>query len=137
MENNDYISELHYSDDRDGRVQETAEFFTPSYLVQEMLNSLNVDWDNIPDETFIDPTCGSGNFLVELAKRGVHPKNIYGVDLMDDNVETCKNRLLDVFLSNGYTEEESRFHLDRNIVQGDVNKYHYEFHEHQSLDDEW
>ena len=88
MENNDYISELHYSDDRDGRVQETAEFFTPSYLVQEMLNSLNVDWDNIPDETFIDPTCGSGNFLVELAKRGVHPKNIYGVDLMDDNDDT-------------------------------------------------
>jgi len=131
--NNDF----HYSEDRDERVKETAEFFTPPHLVKHMLDGLSIDWNNIPDEKFIDPTCGSGNFLVELAARGVHPKNIFGVDLMDDNVETARRRLKEIFLDKGYNEEEIDFHLERNIVQGDVNKYHYEFYEREDLSTEW
>ena len=50
LENNIEDEDLHYSEDRDARVKETAEVFTPDALVQEMLDSLDVDWDNPPQD---------------------------------------------------------------------------------------
>ena len=120
-------NEHFYSDDRDDRVKETAEVFTPDWLVQEMLDSLSTDWDNIPDdETFVDPTCGSGNFLVALAKRGVLLKNIYGVDLMEDNIQMTKDRLTQCY-KDSMSPEDIEFHLNRNIICADALTYHYEF----------
>ena len=137
-------NEHFYSDERDDRVKETAEVFTPDWLVQELLDSLDIDWNNIPDEKFIDPTCGSGNFLVTLAKRGVPLKNIYGVDLMQDNIDITKKRLKSIFLKKGITEEDINFHLNRNIICEDAITYHYEFWWHktdeqkeQEYFDEW
>lgn len=121
------IENLHYSEDRDDRVKDTAEVFTPDSLVQEMLDSLNIDWNNPPqDETFIDPTCGSGNFLVALARRGIPLNNIYGVDLMSDNIETTKRRLREYF-QDKMSSEDIEFHLDRNIICEDALTYHYQF----------
>ncbi len=88
------MKDMHYSKDRDERVKDTGEVFTPPELVNKMLDELDYDWETLPDKTFLDPTCGSGNFLVEIAKRGVHPKNIFGVDLMDDNVETTLDKVM-------------------------------------------
>ena len=120
--------EFHYSEDRDERVKETAEVFTPKALVQQMLDSLDVDWKNPPqDKTFIDPTCGSGNFLVELAERGIPLHNIYGVDLMHDNVSKTKERLKEIFLKKGMIESDIDFHLERNIIEADALTYHYQF----------
>jgi 2-polyprenyl-3-methyl-5-hydroxy-6-metoxy-1,4-benzoquinol methylase len=125
-------NEHFYSEDRDDRVKETAEVFTPDWLVQEMLDSLSTDWDNIPDdETFIDPTCGSGNFLVALAKRGVPLKNIYGVDLMEDNIQMTKHRLTQCY-KDSMSPEDINFHLDRNIICADALTYHYEFWWHKT-----
>jgi site-specific DNA-methyltransferase (adenine-specific) len=131
--------EFHYSEDRDERVKDTGEVFTPPELVNKMLNELDYDWNQDPlksGKTFLDPTCGSGNFLVEIAKRGIQPKNIYGVDLMPDNVEITHKRLRKIFLDNGYKLEDINFHMDRNIVQGDALTYHYDFWQHDDLD-EW
>jgi 2-polyprenyl-3-methyl-5-hydroxy-6-metoxy-1,4-benzoquinol methylase len=122
------LEEFHYSEDRDDRVKDTAEVFTPDSLAQEMLDSLDIDWNNPPqDETFIDPTCGSGNFLVALARRDIPLNNIYGVDLMSDNIETTKRRLREIFLEKGMNPEAIEFHLDRNIICEDALTYHYEF----------
>ena len=132
--------EFHYSEDRDARVKDTAEVFTPPDLVNEMLDRLNIDWTNPPqDKTFLDPTCGSGNFLIELAKRGIPIKNIYGVDLMPDNIKTTKRRLKEFFISQipdeVMTDEPLRrkakkainLHLKQNIVCADALTYHYQF----------
>ena len=86
--------DFHYSKDRNQRVKETGEIFTPDAVVQKMLDRLGPDWDNPPqDKNFIDNTCGSGNFLVALAKRGIPVNMIYGVELMPDNVAiTLRNQ---------------------------------------------
>ena len=112
----------HYSDARDERVKDTGEVFTPPELINEMLDELDYDWDKMPDRTFLDPTCGSGNFLVELAKRGVHPKNIFGVDLMQDNVDKTKERLAEIFKSQ---KKHYKKHLENNIKQGDALTFDY------------
>jgi 2-polyprenyl-3-methyl-5-hydroxy-6-metoxy-1,4-benzoquinol methylase len=117
---------FHYSDDRDKRVKDTGEVFTPMKLVFEMLDELSYDWETLPEETFLDPTCGSGNFLVGVATRGVHPKNIYGVDIMQDNIDTTKRRLKDIFELHGYSADEIAV-MDKNIIQGDALTYDYNF----------
>ena len=120
------IEELHYSEDRDKRVKETGEVFTPDSLVQKMLDELGIDWDNPPqDKKFLDPTCGSGNFLVALSKRGIPLNMIYGVDLMHDNVQKTKDRLLETVQDT----EQNRNILDKNIVQADALTYDYRFGE--------
>ncbi len=134
MEN--ILDDHHYSEDRDLRVKETAEIFTPNAEIQNMLDSINIDWKNIPeDETFLDPTCGSGNFLIALAKRGVLLENIYGVDLMEDNIKTTKKRLRQYYASQGCSEEQIEFHLERNIICEDALTYHYEFWWHKEFAD--
>ena len=121
MEENE---EFHYSDERDERVKETAEVFTPTPMVQEMIDSLDFDFVNIDHQkTFLDTTCGSGQFLVELAKRGIKPQNIYGVDIMEDNITKTKERLKEIYGNS----EEVEYHLNRNIVQGDALTYGYNF----------
>lgn len=128
------MSDLHYSSDRDDRYKETAEVFTPLSRVQQMLDQLGVDWSNPPqDKKFLDPTCGSGNFLVELAKRGIPVNMLYGVDLMQDNIDTCKRRLREIY---GDTDDVN-YHLDRNIVCADALTYHYDFHKGFNGLDEW
>lgn len=83
------------------RVKESAEVFTPTELVIEILRYLNPEVYS-PGKTVLDPACGDGQFLmgVKWAKViifGMEPKaalgEIYGVDIMRDNVDICKKRL--------------------------------------------
>tara|TARA_R100000900_G_scaffold131237_1_gene107436 strand:- start:122 stop:568 length:447 start_codon:yes stop_codon:yes gene_type:complete len=88
--------------DRDKqRIQSTAEIFTPTDLVIEMLN--NIDINRLgAGKTILDPACGDGQFLtaIKWVKVYVHQmteeealQDIYGVDIMRDNVDLCKKRL--------------------------------------------
>ena len=88
--------------DRDKqRIQSTAEIFTPTDLVIEMLN--NIDINRLGSgKTILDPACGDGQFLtaIKWVKVYVHQmteegalQDIYGVDIMRDNVDLCKKRL--------------------------------------------
>ena len=131
------MEEMYYSKDRDSRVKDTGEVFTPPELVNKMLDELDYDWETKPPKTFLDPTCGSGNFLVEIAKRKIHPKFIYGVDLMPDNVDKTKERLTEIHLENGVPKSEIEFHQGRNIVQGDALTYNYDFWKADELLEEW
>ena len=112
------------------RVKATGEVFTPTPLVQEMLDKLSVEvWDD-PTKTFIDPSCGDGQFLSEVLIRkleqghdfGQAISTIYGVDLMEDNVDLCRERLLC-----GNTSPEVIETVERNIVCADALSYHYRF----------
>jgi len=133
------ISEnLHYAENTDKRIKNTGEVFTPTILVNKILDKLNIS--KICNETFLDPTCGSGQFLVALAKRGIPLNNIYGVDLMPDNIETTKKRLREYF-KDKMSSEDIEFHLNRNIICDDALTYHFEFWWHEPeaeiSDDEW
>ena len=83
------------------RIQSTAEHFTPTELVRDMIDSLPEELFSDPTKTFIDPACGDGQFLGEiLIKKLEHGidlnialDTIYGVDIMRDNVDLCKRRL--------------------------------------------
>jgi len=88
--------------DRDAyRIKATAEIFTPTDLVIRMLQRVNLN-NFAPGKTVLDPACGDGQFLtgVKWIKVLFHKmseedalKDIYGVDIMRDNVELCKKRL--------------------------------------------
>lgn len=84
------------------RVRTTGEVFTPTSLVQEILDDLPAELFTDPTKTFIDPACGDGQFLSEILIRKLQNGidfevalgTIYGVDIMKDNVELCRERLL-------------------------------------------
>lgn len=86
------------------RIRSTGEIFTPLELVDEILDKLPQELFTDPKKTFLDPSCGDGQFLVEVLQRkidnGSTPtealKTTYGVDIMDDNVRHCKQRLIDI-----------------------------------------
>ena len=83
------------------RVKETGEVFTPTDLVIEILMGMPTSMF-APGKTVIDPACGDGQFLMAVKWLKVIEFNmsqdealedIYGVDIMRDNVDLCKKRL--------------------------------------------
>lgn len=83
------------------RVKASAEVFTPSALVVEILQYTDVSIF-APGRTVLDPACGDGQFLVaakwiKILHHGMDPEDalhdIYGVDIMRDNVDICRRRL--------------------------------------------
>ena len=90
---------------RKERKKQTAEDFTPLWLVDEMLDKLEETSPTSftdPTKTFLDPACGNGNMLIQILKRrlqrGVDPmdniKTIYGCDIMQENIWEAKCRML-------------------------------------------
>lgn len=84
------------------RIKTTGEVFTPLPLVDEILQKLPADLFKDPTKTYLDNSCGDGNFLVRVVAfkifHGSTPKQAlsttYGVDLMPDNTTHCRQRLL-------------------------------------------
>ena len=119
------------------RVKATGEVFTPTALVQEILDNLDQFVFTDCTKTFLDPTCGDGQFLGEVLIRKLQNgidfetalSTIYGVDLMQDNVELCKDRLL-------CGREDLRHIAEQNIVCADGLRYHYRFDGSHPYDDE-
>jgi len=115
------------------RVKETAEVFTPTPLVQEMLDNMPQDLFEDSTKTFLDPSCGDGQFLSEVVIRKMERSGCtleqslsttYGVELMEDNVKLCKERL-----AGPNPTQEILDILDKNIVCADALKYDYSFGE--------
>ena len=133
------------------RVKATGEVFTPIGLVQNTLDLIKTEVTaesavtaDLISKTFLDPTCGDGQFLTEvlirklesLSKEEITDKEfeqalqtIYGVDLMPDNVRLCQDRLL-------CGQEHLRHIVERNIVCADALRYHYRFDGSHPYDDE-
>ena len=112
------------------RVKDTGEVFTPTELVQEILDELPQDLFKEVAKTFIDPACGDGQFLSEVLIRKLEAGHdfttalgtIYGVDLMPDNVKLTQNRLL-------CGHEELRHIVEKNIICANGLEYDYLFGE--------
>ena len=110
------------------RIKVTGEVFTPTPLVQEVLDKMPQELFLDPTKTFFDPSCGDGQFLGEVLIRKVENGidfetalgSIYGVDLMQDNIDLCQERLL-------CGKDNLRHIVEKNIVCADALKYHYRF----------
>lgn len=123
--------------------QGTQEFFTPDDVVEDILDM--VDEDDFEDlsKTFLDSTCGNGNFLTGILRRKlkychnsedvlIALSSIYGTELMQDNVDECKNRLIqivDEFIKKNdvkLDKEDIVKILNNNIVCTNIFDWNYE-----------
>ncbi len=122
------------------RVKQTEEIFTPTNVVIENLDLFEKENNGCFTDTsitFIDNSCGDGQFLGEVLIRKVENgisfeqalSTIYGVDLMQDNVNLCRERLL-------CGREDLRHIVEQNIVCADALRYHYRFDGSHPYDDE-
>ncbi len=131
------------------RVADHGEVFTAEREVNAMLDLVKDETLRI-DSRFLEPACGTGNFLIEILRRKLkvvadrHSKNqseyekysllaissIYGIDILADSLQLCRNRLFDYFESE-YKRifktqispdilKSAKFLLEKNIVQGDA-----------------
>jgi len=113
------------------RVKQTAEVFTPTKLVQNILDNMDQSIFKDPEKTFLDNSCGDGQFLSEVVIRKMEQSGCslekalsttYGVDLMSDNIELCRKRLM------GPNPTESIIKiLNTNIQCQDALEYDYSF----------
>ena len=98
------------------RVADHGEVFTPSWMVEAMLDLVQGETERI-DSRFLEPACGSGNFLVPILKRKLAAVELkygksdfekrhfallalmccYGIELLADNIAECRAKLLQVF----------------------------------------
>ena len=127
------------------RVADHGEVFTPSWLVEAMLNLIKDESERI-NSRFLESACGSGNFLTEILKRKLaavelkygksdFDRNhyamlglmcIYGIELLKDNIHECHANLLEIFSDYLDTDENSEiyraasFVLTQNIIHGDA-----------------
>ena len=118
------------------RIKQTAEVFTPTLLVQEMLDKLEEQDPTIfsnPNKTFLDNSCGDCQFLSEVVIRKIDKSSCdleqalsttYGVDLMEDNVNECRRRL-----AGPNPTPEILEIVNKNIVCHDALTYDYKFGE--------
>lgn len=117
------------------RVAQRGEVFTAEREVNAMLDLVRQETERI-DSRFLEPACGTGNFLVEILRRKLRlvrndyemvqaVSSIYGIDIMQDNVEECRQRLLDVVVNHygpleGELLQTVQCLLLRNILWGDA-----------------
>ncbi len=127
------------------RVADHGEVFTPAWLVEAMLDLVKGETERI-DSRFLEPACGSGNFLVQILRRKLaavelrYGKSdferrhyalfglmcIYGIELLPDNIVECRANLLELFseylaLAPADDLYRSAFHvLSENLVHGDA-----------------
>ena len=126
------------------RVADHGEVFTPAWLVEDMLNLVGDESTRI-EARFLEPACGSGNFLVAVLRRKLATvqsryassefershfgllavMSVYGIELLPDNVQECRDNLLELFLSfigdaDSVWTRATEIVLTANIVQGDA-----------------
>jgi hypothetical protein len=127
------------------RVADHGEVFTPKWLVDDMLALVGREAERI-DSRFLEPACGSGNFLVPVLERKLaavqtrHGRStfekrhyalfalmcVYGIELLEDNVAECRESLRATFERYLRVDADdvwslaARAVLSSNIVLGDA-----------------
>lgn len=127
------------------RVVDHGEVFTPDWMVEAMLDLVKGETERI-DARFLEPACGSGNFLVPILQRKLAAVElkygqsdferqhfallalmcVYGIELLPDNIEECRVKLLDVFVDYLRLSPSDDLYLAavhvlaENLVQGDA-----------------
>lgn len=127
------------------RIADHGEVFTPAWMVEAMLDLVKGETQRI-DSRFLEPACGSGNFLVRILQRklaAVETKFgnsnfekqhyallammcIYGIELLPDNIAECRANLLEIFAAYLNLEPSNDLYcaacyvLSQNIIPGDA-----------------
>jgi len=131
------------------RVADHGEVLTPDWLVSDMLDLVKAETERI-DSRFLEPACGTGNFLAEILRRKLQVvevryaksqldyeryailavSSLYGIDILEDNVQECRRCLFEIFdaeyrrLFKDATKDKCRlavrYILACNIIHGDA-----------------
>ena len=127
------------------RVADHGEVFTPAWMVEDMLNLVKDESERI-DSRFLEPACGSGNFLRVVLRRKLNSVAlrygksefekrhyalfalmcIYGIELLEDNAVECRRSLVEIFNEFLNVESDSDWAkaasavVESNIIQGDA-----------------
>lgn len=129
------------------RVADHGEVFTPAWMVEAMLDLVKDETERI-DSRFLEPACGSGNFLVQIIRRKLaavelkYGKSdferrhyallglmcVYGIELLADNIAECRANVLEIFAEYLNLDESDDLYraasyvLSQNLVHGDALK---------------
>jgi len=127
------------------RVADHGEVFTPAWMVEAMLDLVKGESERI-DSRFLEPACGSGNFLVRILQRKLAAVELkygksdfekrhyallglmctYGIELLADNIDECRANMLEIFSDFLDIEESEDFYrtacyvLSQNLIHGDA-----------------
>ncbi len=127
------------------RVADHGEVFTPAWMVEAMLDLVKGETERI-DSRFLEPACGSGNFLVRILQRklaAVEQKFgksdfekrhyalltlmcTYGIELLADNIAECRANMLEILADYVKLNESddlyraSSYVLSQNLIHGDA-----------------
>jgi hypothetical protein len=138
------------------RVADHGEVFTPAWMVEAMLDLVKGETERI-DSRFLEPACGSGNFLVNVLQRKLaavelkYGKSdfershyallalmcIYGIELLPDNIAECRANMLEILADYLKLDESDDLYraafyvLSQNLIHGDALKMRT--HEDQAI----
>ena len=113
------------------RVKEFGEVFTPDFIVKDMCDLIPSEiWDNI-ESTFLEPACGTGNFIVEILERKYQRcqnekdglkalVSVVGLDIQEDNCHECRARLLQQFMERFPNASELTILLASGILANNI-----------------
>jgi hypothetical protein len=127
------------------RVADHGEVFTPAWMVDAMLDLVKDESERI-DSRFLEPACGSGNFIVRVLRRKLAAVErkfgksdfekqhyallalmcIYGIELLDDNIAECRANMLDILAEYLNIDESddlfraATYVLSQNLAHGDA-----------------
>ena len=127
------------------RIADHGEVFTPPWMVEAMLDLVKGETERI-DSRFLEPACGSGNFLVRILQRKLAAVDlkygksdferrhyallalmcIYGIELLADNIAECRANVMEIltdYLNGDASDDLNRaanYVLSQNIVHGDA-----------------
>jgi hypothetical protein len=127
------------------RVTDHGEVFTPEWMVDAMLDLVKEESERI-DSRFLEPACGSGNFLIKVLKRKLCAVEVkfgksqfekrqyallalmcaYGIELLEDNIIECRANMLEVLADYLRIDDADDLYgaashvLSLNLIQGDA-----------------
>lgn len=137
------------------RVSAHGEVFTNEREVNAMLDLVKQETERL-DSRFLEPACGDGNFLIEILRRKlkicakrtkqktytqlqyehdaiIAVSSIYGIELLPDNAQACRERLYNYFceqydaLYKSRAKDECKssvkYLLEKNIILGNALTY--------------
>src|SRR6266536_329530 len=110
------------------RIADHGEVFTPAWMVEAMLDLVKGETERI-DSRFLEPACGSGNFLVQILRRKLAAVELkfgrsdfekrhyallglmctYGIELLEDNIAECRANMLETIVDYLNLEESDEF----------------------------
>lgn len=131
------------------RVADHGEVFTPAWMAEKMLDLVKGETERI-DSRFLEPACGSGNFLVRILQRKLAAVElkfgksdfekrhyailalmcVYGIELLADNIKVCRANLLEIFAKYLNLKkpddhyQAASYVLTQNLIHGDALKMH-------------